>query len=346
LRVLSFKGFGGKTTAARRARPALCAFAFALLALNVSAQTTPAPSPTPSEADGLNAQVVKLAGERKYAEALPLARRVLELRRKADGDNHAAVAGAHMNLAAVQHGLRDYDESQSSYRRALAIYEKGGDEYAPQAARALDALAGLATSIDSAVSLHERALKLKEKTSGPRSASVASTLFRLGHLLELRGDHDEAEASFKRFVEIREETKAGVADDTAVALLRLGCLVRKRGKGGDPAEFERRADEIIKNSLDERFQIVEGEVLNGKAISKPAPRYPDEARNARAEGRIQVSILIGESGDVLAACAEGGHRALEESAEHAAYAARFSPTTLRGQPVKVRGVVTYNFVLR
>jgi protein TonB len=84
--------------------------------------------------------------------------------------------------------------------------------------------------------------------------------------------------------------------------------------------------------------------MNGKAISKPAPAYPAIARAARASGTVTVQVLIDESGRVTSARAVSGHPLLQQSAVQAAYGARFSPTLLSGQPVKVTGVITYNFV--
>ncbi|HEX8457595.1 MAG TPA: energy transducer TonB [Pyrinomonadaceae bacterium] len=89
-----------------------------------------------------------------------------------------------------------------------------------------------------------------------------------------------------------------------------------------------------------------GGVLNGKAISKPAPAYPAEALAARATGVVTVRITINEEGTVEQAEAVGGHPLLREAAVAAARRARFSPTRLSGQPVKVSGVITYNFVLQ
>lgn len=91
---------------------------------------------------------------------------------------------------------------------------------------------------------------------------------------------------------------------------------------------------------------VSGGVLNGKAISKPAPSYPAEALAARASGTVVVRIVVGEDGTVESAEAVGGHPLLRDAAVKAAKKSRFSPTRLAGLPVKVSGVVTYNFVLR
>jgi TonB family protein len=92
--------------------------------------------------------------------------------------------------------------------------------------------------------------------------------------------------------------------------------------------------------------IVAGGVLNGKAISKPAPEYPAMAKAARAQGTVVVQIVVGEDGRVMSASAVSGHPLLQQAAVAAARQARFSPTTLSGQPVKVSGVITYNFVLQ
>lgn len=89
---------------------------------------------------------------------------------------------------------------------------------------------------------------------------------------------------------------------------------------------------------------ISGGVLNGKAISLPKPPYPPIAKAARASGTVTVQVTIDESGKVISARAVGGHPLLQQAAVQAAYGARFSPTQLSGQPVKVTGVITYNFV--
>ena len=92
--------------------------------------------------------------------------------------------------------------------------------------------------------------------------------------------------------------------------------------------------------------VVSGGVLNGKAISKPTPAYPPIARAARASGTVTVQILVDESGNVVSAEVVSGHPLLQQAAVQAARQARFSPTLLSGQPVKVSGVITYNFVFQ
>jgi TonB family protein len=84
-------------------------------------------------------------------------------------------------------------------------------------------------------------------------------------------------------------------------------------------------------------------VVNGKALSLSRPEYPSMARGARASGSVSVFVTIDETGKVIAARAIKGHPLLREVSEAAAKKSRFSPTMVAGQPVKVTGVIIYNF---
>jgi TonB family protein len=61
---------------------------------------------------------------------------------------------------------------------------------------------------------------------------------------------------------------------------------------------------------------------------------------------VTVQILVDEQGRVVTAQAVSGHQLLLAAAKDAALRARFTPTKLSGVPVKVQGLITYNFVLR
>ena len=90
---------------------------------------------------------------------------------------------------------------------------------------------------------------------------------------------------------------------------------------------------------------VSGGVLNGSAVSLPAPSYPETAKRLRMSGAVSVEVVIDETGKVISAQATSGPATLREAAVQAALRARFSPTKLSGQPVKVAGVISYKFAL-
>jgi len=86
-----------------------------------------------------------------------------------------------------------------------------------------------------------------------------------------------------------------------------------------------------------------GGVLNGKAVSLPKPGYPDAARGTGITGKVIVEITIDELGNVMSAQAIEGPTVLQFAARAAACGAKFTPTLLKGKPVKVSGKITYNF---
>jgi protein TonB len=87
-------------------------------------------------------------------------------------------------------------------------------------------------------------------------------------------------------------------------------------------------------------------MLISKAISIPKPAYPPMARQIRVQGPVAVQIVVDEQGKVISAQPVSGHPTLVHAAKEAALQARFTPTVLNGQPVKIQGVITYNFVLQ
>ena len=115
---------------------------------------------------------------------------------------------------------------------------------------------------------------------------------------------------------------------------------------GEPSDLPSRVDEgSPPSSKPPPLKApISGGVLNGKAISLPQPPYPAIARAAHASGTVIVQVLVDENGNVISAHAISGHPLLQAAAVAAARAAKFSPTKLSGQPVKVTGIVQYNFV--
>ena len=93
-------------------------------------------------------------------------------------------------------------------------------------------------------------------------------------------------------------------------------------------------------------KAVSGGVLNGSAINLPRPVYTDSARRSGQEGIVSVEVLIDITGKVISARAVSGPNLLRGAAEDAARRARFYPTLLSGQPMRITGVIKYNFSLK
>lgn len=91
--------------------------------------------------------------------------------------------------------------------------------------------------------------------------------------------------------------------------------------------------------------VVSKGVAEGKAIRKITPQYTAIARAAHASGPVQIQVTISEEGKVIEATVLNGHPLLRQAALDAARQWQFRPTLLSNVPVKVQGVLTFNFTL-
>lgn len=91
---------------------------------------------------------------------------------------------------------------------------------------------------------------------------------------------------------------------------------------------------------------IDGGILRGNAIKKVQPKYPKEAKKARVQGPVEVQVIISERGKVVEAIAISGPDLLRKDSVKAAKKWEFKPTELSGVPVKVQGILTFNFTLQ
>jgi protein TonB len=87
-------------------------------------------------------------------------------------------------------------------------------------------------------------------------------------------------------------------------------------------------------------------VLQGKAIERRTPNYPPLARQIHLSGSVSVEVLLTLDGHVETARAISGHPLLVPAAVEAARGWRFEPTLLNGTPVRVSGVIVFNFTMQ
>ena len=144
----------------------------------------------------------------------------------------------------------------------------------------------------------------------------------------------EFQVSLEPTAGFRESTTAGVPP------VRRGVTTIIGSAGPEDGSVERKTE----TTLQPLPNSISGGVLNGKALELPKPIYPPIARQAHASGTVVVQVIIDETGNVIEARAVSGHPLLQSVCVGAARNAKFSPTKLAGQPVKVSGLITYNFI--
>lgn len=330
-------------------------FALLILALAVdfasAAQGAANAQSEAAEADRLNAQVVKLYGEGKYDEALPLAQRVLELREKALGGEDLKVAYALTNLGNIHVRKGGAKEAELLFTRALAVVEKRGGaetDFAAELHTQLGLLRVDAGKYKEGEPHLQRVLAIKEKVHGADSRRIVPALLNLADVNFLRDRAEQAHALLGRALDILGRQPGTKDAGLAERLKKYYCPLTARGRE-DNKELTEQLGKVIWKleapTLESGKKIAKGEVLNGHAVSKPQPTYSNAAKEQKLSGVVVVLILVDEAGYVVKAEPYCGHPILAKSAVEAARKARFTPTLVSGQPVKVSGFITYNFVL-
>ncbi|MCY7347855.1 MAG: tetratricopeptide repeat protein [Pyrinomonadaceae bacterium] len=310
-------------------------------------------SPTSPEAMKLSAEVVTLFQQKKYDEALPLAQKVIEIQVRESGKTHLSVGQAWRNLAYLQRRRGKTDEAEKAFENALDIYELNQPLAAADEklfAELLDVVAtyqAYAGKLDKAEKKLQRGLELQEKFYGRDALETSDALLKLAQVYQLKLEYDKASPLFLRALDIKINKLGGTNDETRYVYSNAYCSLTKSGQGEQAVQLR---EKIYPKELDADARtskiprIINGGVINGKALELRKPAYPAEAKAKNVSGTVKVQVTIDETGKVIFACAIDGPKELQRTSEIAAYNSRFSPTTLEGKLVQVTGVVVYNYV--
>jgi hypothetical protein len=97
--------------------------------------------------------------------------------------------------------------------------------------------------------------------------------------------------------------------------------------------------------LDEKYRCngSPGSLLGSLTIVSPEKQRSRDVAHERWE-MVFVQVDLNESGDVTSAEATCGLWPFREAATKAALRAKFTPATIGGKPVKVKGTISYRFV--
>jgi protein TonB len=90
---------------------------------------------------------------------------------------------------------------------------------------------------------------------------------------------------------------------------------------------------------------VGGNVQGAKLIKKPTPSYPPLAKQARIQGTVKFTAIIGKDGTIQNLTLVSGHPLLVQSAQDAVKQWVYQPTLLNGEPVEVVTEIDVNFTL-
>jgi CHAT domain-containing protein len=185
-----------------------------------------------AEAARLNQAAVKLRGQGKYDEAIPLVERSLSLREKHYGPEHQEVAEPLNTLATILYFKEDYQKAEAIHLRALMIREKTFGPSHPYVANSLSNLALIYVyqgEYAKAEPLHLRALDIRERELGPEDTYFAHSLNNLAILYDYTGDYMKAESYYKRVLAIWDKTLDPEHPNVAAAVNNLAEVYRTKG---------------------------------------------------------------------------------------------------------------------
>jgi tetratricopeptide (TPR) repeat protein len=302
-------------------------------------------SPELKEAIELTNLLVKLFNEGEYDEALPLAKRALQIREKLLPRTDQRVSNSLVNLAEVYLAKKDYDSAKQTFERTLPLQEERFGPTSEKLGPTLDRLAVLyhfLGNMSKAEDMYQRALTVREKAFGPENVKLAEPLLSLARFYRYRKDFDLAFASYKRVVNIYGKVSGVTSAEFERASTGLMCLAYESENKAYLKEAEMMRSVLGTPLLP---SLEPYDVLNGRAVKLAKPEYPNIPKYYGVGGKVIVLVEIDETGKVISArdmCQ--GSPYLVESCIRAALKSRFTQTLVSGVPSKAKGVIQYRFV--
>jgi TonB family protein len=311
----------------------------------ISAQTSPGAAGS-DEARKLNAQAVALYREGKYEGAIKLQKQAVAMWEKELGKEHKLIAKGSISLGEMYQALKRYDEAADAYRRALKIEEK---LLGPEHPDLFDLVTKLGwmhhgnAQAGEAEALFKRAVAIREK-EGIAPVRVIGPLLTLATFYQKIGRPAASLPIYQRVIAVEEKHFGPEGQLLVDTLEKFSCALRQSNKLLEASEVEQRAA-LIERKARPDVTLVSGGVLQGRAINKVQPHYPLPALAQRLSGSVFIQVEIDETGVVTKAKILCGADLLVGVSREAALKWRFEPVILDGKPIKVKGVLTFNFTL-
>ena len=314
-----------------------------LVSSTVISQSSPEP-PELKEATDLTNAAIKLFKEQKFDEALANVKRALEIRERLLPRTDPRVSNSLNHVGDLYIATRDYDNARKIFERLLLIQEERFGPTDVNLAVTFDRLAVLYNregKTDKAEAFYQRALAVREKAFGPENIKVADALYALGQFYRSRRQFDRSLLNYKRSLLIYGQANGVTSAEFVRVSTGLSCL----GYESNNSAIHKELEAIQKQFTPDLPPSPPMKMLNGSAVYLAKPEYPMRARELRLAGTVVIHVEIDEQGKVISAkdvCQ--GLPYLGESSVRAALQSRFTPTKLSGVPVRVKGVIQYNFV--
>jgi CHAT domain-containing protein len=189
------------------------------------------------------------------AEALALARQVLQVRKELLGEKHPAYAASLNGLALMYKARGDYRAALPLYQQALRIRKAALGEQHPAYATTLNNLALLCKTMGdyrAALPLYQQALRIRKAALGEQHLDCAISLNNLAALCKDMGEYKEALPLYRQAMHIYKAARWEKHPLYANSLSGLGGLYQVRGDLKVALQLYQQSMHIYKEALGEK----------------------------------------------------------------------------------------------
>lgn len=241
-----------------------------------------------AEADQLQEQVNQLYEQGQYDVAIPLAQRVLEIRKRILEADDPRIAIALNNVAELYRVQGRYTEAEPFFEAAIAIIRKVLPPEDPNLSTPLNNLALLYQvqgRYDEAETLNQEVLAIDRKALPPNHPNLARDLNNLAELYRLQGRYTEAEPLYQEAIAILRDASPNSAS-LATVVNNLALLLQLQGR------FQE-AEALFQEALTLDRQILTPEHPDlARDLSNLAGLYQAQGRYSEAEPLYQEAIAL------------------------------------------------------
>jgi tetratricopeptide (TPR) repeat protein len=202
---------------------------------------------------------------------------------------------------------------------------------------------------DKALALAQQELALREKALGPNHPTVGDVSRNVAELLFLKVKYKDGLVAYRRFLQIYENAFGADSPKLVDGLYRYVSLLLVANQRAEALEVQKRVFRLEngfdfdKLAVQKNKNLVQSGLMAGTLTVGPTPPYSQEAKNGGISGPVVLKLTLDERGQLSSINVLSGHPILSAPAELAARRSTYAPARLEGMPVKITGLLIYNF---
>jgi CHAT domain-containing protein len=289
-----------------------------------------------AEAIKLDGEVFKLYRGGRYADALPLLKRALDLRRRHLGAEHPEVVKALNDLAFFLQQAGRYADAEPLHREALAIKRKTLGPEHPSTATSLNNLGmnllerGLPGPAETPL---REALAIRRKMLGEEDADTASSYNNVALSLDAQGKYAAAEGYFRTGLAICRRVLGEQHPYTATSYNNVASVLDAQGKYA-------RAEPLCRTALALRRELL------GERHPDTANSYSNLASNLALQGEYaQAEPLYRQAVAIYSAVLGKNHPNTATALSNLAYDLRAQEKWTEAEPLLLTSLAIKRQVL-